>query len=63
MKHYIAKWKTYEFVQSPLCGYPQRETKQRGQVVYAKSAIQVVDMIRHIDPNASYIEVDEYKET
>lgn len=57
-RNFIAKWKTYEF--EFFSGRIQRD---RGQVVYARSERQAVDMIKQIDPSAHMIKASEYKDT
>ena len=57
MKHYIAKWKTYEFVSF------DRVQRHRCQAIYASSLRQVRDMIEQMDPDAHMIKVSIYKES
>jgi hypothetical protein len=65
VKHYIAKWKTYEFRYKPAwpSGYRHRGTDERSSIIYASSLRQVRDMIEQMDSNAHMIKVSIYKET
>lgn len=61
MKHYIAKWHTYEWGGHDGHGRA-RQRRERAMAVYASSLKQVKGMVQQMDGQAHHINVTIFKD-